>query len=62
MEGFIIFDYAHQYHQAVAEMADWMAQGKLKSKEYICEGIKNFHETFLRLFSGDKFGKLVLKI
>ena len=62
MEGFIIIDYAHQYLQAVTEMAGWMAQGKLKSKEYICEGIENFHETFLRLFSGEKLGKLVLKI
>jgi len=34
----------------------------LKSKEDVYEGIENFHETFLRLFSGDKMGKLVLKV
>ena len=32
------------------------------TKEHICEGIENFYDTFLRLFSGEKLGKLVLKI
>lgn len=62
MEGFLIMDYAREYPHAITEMASWMAEGKLKSKEYICEGIENFHETFLRLFSGKKLGKLVLEI
>jgi len=26
------------------------------------KGIENFHETFLKLFSGEKLGKLVLKV
>lgn len=62
MEGFIVMDYAREYGKAAMEMGGWMAQGKLKSKEYICEGIENFHETFLRLFSGEKLGKLILKV
>ena len=33
-----------------------------KSKEAIFEGIENFYETFGRLFSGDKRGKLILKV
>ena len=32
------------------------------SKEDIYKGIENFHETYNRLFSGDKKGKLVLKV
>lgn len=62
MEGFIVFDYAKDYAKAGAEMAQWMKEGKLKSKESIFKGIENFHETFLRLFSGEKKGKLVLKV
>jgi len=62
MEGFVIFDYAKDYGKGAMEMAQWIAEGKLKSKEHICEGIENFHETFLRLFNGDKMGKLVLKV
>ncbi|OJJ15883.1 NADP-dependent oxidoreductase [marine bacterium AO1-C] len=62
MEGLVVFDYAKDYQKAAMEMGMWMAQGKLKSKEDIYEGIDNFRETFLRLFSGEKLGKLVLKV
>ena len=62
MKGMVVFDYAKDYGKAAQQMGQWMMQGKLKSKEDIYEGIENFHETFLRLFSGEKMGKLVLKI
>ena len=42
-------------------MAAWLAQGKLKSKEHIVEGIETFPETLLMLFSGENFGKLMIK-
>jgi len=62
MEGMVVFDHAKEYGTAAREMASWMAQGKLKSKEYIVEGLETFPETMLRLFSGEKLGKLVLKV
>ena len=39
-----------------------MQEGKLKSREDIYEGLENFQETYNRLFSGGKNGKLVLKV
>jgi NADPH-dependent curcumin reductase CurA len=62
MKGMIVFDYAHKYSEAMKEISNWIDQGKIKSKEDIYYGIENFYETFLRLFSGDKLGKLVLQI
>jgi len=62
MEGMVVMDYAKDYRTAAMEMGGWLAEGKLKSKEHIEEGIENFHETFLKLFSGDKKGKLILKV
>ena len=62
MKGMVVFDHAKNYQKAAMQLGQWMHQGKLKSKEDIYEGIENFHETFLRLFSGDKMGKLVLKV
>ncbi|MDY8136344.1 NADP-dependent oxidoreductase [Aquimarina sp. 2201CG5-10] len=62
MQGMVVMDYAKDYTKAAMEMGGWMMQGKLKSKEDVYTGIENFHETFLRLFSGDKMGKLVLKV
>ncbi|MEO0469719.1 MAG: NADP-dependent oxidoreductase [Bacteroidota bacterium] len=62
MEGFIVFDYQDRYMEGVMAMAQWMQQGKLKSRETIEEGLDNFPEVFLKLFSGEKKGKLILKI
>lgn len=62
MEGFVVFDFAKEYSIALADMAGWMMQGRLKSREDVYEGIENFNDTLLRLFSGEKMGKLVLKI
>ena len=62
MQGMVVFDYAKDYGIAAQEMAGWMQEGRLKSREDVYEGIENFHETFLRLFSGEKMGKLVLKV
>ncbi|WP_166221002.1 NADP-dependent oxidoreductase [Pseudomonas atagonensis] len=62
MEGFVVMDYAAQYASAAQEMAGWMANGQLKSKEDIVEGLETFPETLSKLFSGENFGKLVLKV
>ncbi len=62
MQGMVIFDYAKRYQEAAQELGGWMAQGKLKGREAIYEGIENFPETYQRLFTGDKSGKLVLKV
>jgi len=62
MEGVIVFDYADRYHQAAAEMAGWIAEGKLHSREHVVEGLDRFPETLNMLFSGGNFGKLVLKV
>ncbi|NNC50822.1 MAG: NADP-dependent oxidoreductase [Flaviramulus sp.] len=62
MKGMVVFDFAEHYPEAIASYSKWLGEGKIKSKEDIYEGIENFHDTFLRLFSGEKLGKLVLKV
>ncbi len=63
MEGMVIFDYVDRFPEAVREMAGWLAQGKLKAREHIVEGgIPAFPETLNMLFTGENFGKLVLKV
>ena len=62
MQGMVVFDYADKYGQAAKEMGQWIKEGNLKSKEDVYEGIENFKQTYERLFTGDKHGKLVLKV
>ena len=62
MQGMVVMDYTKEFGTAAKQMGIWMKEGKLKSREDIYEGIENFQETYNRLFSGKKNGKLVLKV
>ena len=62
MEGFVIFDYRDRFPEAFMEMAGWLAAGKLKYRETVVRGIETFPEAFLRLFSGEKLGKLIIEV
>jgi hypothetical protein len=62
MRGMLVIDYAGRYAEAAREMAGWMAAGKLKSREDIVQGLETFPDTFLKLFRGENFGKLILKV
>ena len=48
--------------EAVRELSAWIREGKLTTREHVVEGIESFHRAFLMLFSGENFGKLVLKV
>ncbi|HCX82881.1 MAG: NADP-dependent oxidoreductase [Curvibacter sp. RIFCSPHIGHO2_12_FULL_63_18] len=62
MEGIVVFDYADRYHLAVAEMAGYLKDGRMKSKEDVVVGLQTFPDTLLKLFNGENFGKLVLEV
>jgi NADPH-dependent curcumin reductase CurA len=62
MEGIVVFDYADRYHLAIAEMAGYLKDGRMKSKEDVVVGLDKFPETLLKLFNGENFGKLVLEV
>lgn len=62
MQGMVVFDYAERYGLAVKDIAQWMREGKFVSREDVVPGIENFPETLNKLFSGENFGKLVLKV
>jgi NADPH-dependent curcumin reductase CurA len=62
MTGMLVFDYASRYPAAVAEMAQWMAAGKLRSREDIVRGLDQFPHALLKLFTGENHGKLMLEL
>ena len=62
IKGMIVFDYADKYEKAISEISGWIEEGKITVNEDIYEGIDNFRSIFLKLFNGDKMGKLILKI
>ena len=62
MTGFVVSDYGDRYAEGAREMAEWLAAGKIKSREDVAEGLESFPDTLLRLFKGQNTGKLVLKV
>ncbi len=60
MEGFLVFDFHRRYAEAEAEMAAWIADGRLRSVEDVVAGIEHFPDTLLKLYRGENFGKLIL--
>jgi NADPH-dependent curcumin reductase CurA len=63
MEGMVVFDYADRYPQAIAEMAGYLKDGRMVSREDVVRGgVAAFPSTLPKLFSGENFGKLVLHV
>ena len=62
MQGFVVFDYSSRYGEALQEMAGWLAEGTLRSRETVVEGgVQAFPQALLKLFRGENTGKLVLQ-
>jgi NADPH-dependent curcumin reductase len=61
MEGMVVFDYEADYAMAQAQILRWMQDGKMKLKEDVRSGLRNFPDVLNLLFTGGNSGKLVLK-
>jgi NADPH-dependent curcumin reductase CurA len=63
MTGMVVFDYAARYGEAASELAGWLSDGSLISREEVVEGgVSAFPDTLLKLFAGENIGKLVLHV
>jgi hypothetical protein len=63
MTGMVVFDYAASFGAAARELAGWMGEGRLVSREDIVDGgVSAFPGTLLKLFAGENVGKLVLRV
>ncbi|MFP5071809.1 NADP-dependent oxidoreductase [Pseudonocardia nantongensis] len=63
MEGFIVSDFAERWGEAARELAGWLAEGRIHSREDVVDGtVDDFPEVLLKLFRGENTGKLVLRL
>jgi len=63
MTGMLVFDYADRYPEAMAELAGWLREGKIVSREHVVHGgVADFPEALLMLFDGANTGKFVLAL
>jgi NADPH-dependent curcumin reductase CurA len=61
-EGFLVFQFADRYEEALRQMAQWVREGKLKYRETVAEGIENAPHAFIGMLQGENIGKQLVKI
>ena len=62
MSGLLIFDFAHRYEEAVARLAGWVREGKLRYREDIADGIEHCPGAIAELYRGENLGKKLIKL
>jgi len=62
VEGFIVSDFLSRAAEANAALSSWFAQGKLKYRVDVVEGLRNAPAALNRLFDGSNTGKLIVKV
>lgn len=61
MQGFIVFNYESRYNEARVELAKWLAEGKLKRKFHIEDGLEHAPKHLQSLFDGKNTGKMCVE-
>ena len=62
MEGFTGLDYPARVSEAFEVLGRWQRDGSLVHKEDVAYGLENAPKALLRLFSGENFGKQLVKV
>ncbi|WP_292072953.1 NADP-dependent oxidoreductase [Brevundimonas sp. UBA7534] len=62
IQGFLVLDYAPRAKEMVAEMGPWLAEGKIKWKVHVDDGLEGAVSSLNRLFTGDHDGKLLVRV
>jgi NADPH-dependent curcumin reductase CurA len=62
VQGFLVFDFADKYAEALTQMTAWVSEGKLKYREDIVEGLENAPAAFIGMLGGDNIGKRLVKV
>jgi NADPH-dependent curcumin reductase CurA len=62
MQGYIISDHYAAFPEFAARASEWVADGRLRYRETIVEGIDNAPQAFLGLLRGENIGKMLVKV
>lgn len=62
VQGFLVLDYAPRAREMVETMGPWLAEGKVKWKVHVDDGLEGALTSLNRLFTGDHDGKLLVRV
>ena len=62
MQGMLVYDWKSRNGEALAGLKKLLAEGKLKYRESIAEGLDNAPQAFVSMLGGGNFGKQLVKL
>ena len=62
IQGFHVGAFAERQAAFLAECSAWLREGRLRYREDSVDGLEQAPAAFLRLFTGDNFGKLLVRL
>jgi NADPH-dependent curcumin reductase CurA len=62
IQGFIISEHLDYWPGALAELAGWVRTEKIAYREDITDGLQHAPAAFIRMLSGDHFGKQIVRV
>jgi NADPH:quinone reductase len=61
VEGFIVSRFQERWPRGIAQMAQWIKEGRIKYREDIVEGFEKTPRTFIDMLEGKNTGKMLVK-
>jgi NADPH-dependent curcumin reductase CurA len=62
MQGFLVSDYAPRFDEAAERLARWVAEGKIRWREHVTDGLENAPRAFIGMLNGENRGKALVKV
>jgi NADPH-dependent curcumin reductase CurA len=62
LEGFLVTDYVHRFEEGLTRLGGLLAEGRLRYREDVTEGLENAPRAFMGLLRGENRGKALVKL
>jgi NADPH:quinone reductase len=61
-EGFLVFQFADRFDEALKQLAAWLREKRIKYREDVVEGLENAPAAFIGMLQGKNIGKQLVKV
>jgi NADPH-dependent curcumin reductase CurA len=62
MQGFLVTDYAARFDEAIPRLARWVANGDVRYRETVTDGLENAPRAFIGMLNGENHGKALVRV
>ena len=61
LQGFLVLYHLRRAPELVPELARWLAEGRVRTREDVVEGLENAPAALVRLLAGENQGKQLIR-